>query len=289
MPSSIQKIAGARALIARLKKRAKTVENHYRRFKGPDDVVDWPKDTESAAIEQIIRELSQEILGTDDIAPALWRAASPFAHDIQKPYTREQRGPDRSNEEGQANYERAEAEFFRGIQLWCDHTDDFLEYLSGNRAAEAPAVQLATLTESQPEGPVYDVAISFAGEDRETARKIAEAIRQSGRRVFYDEYEKASLWGRDLYSHLSNVYKNKARFCLILISKHYKAKLWTRHELRSAQARAFSESEAYILPLRIDDTEIDGILPTTGYLHVNENTIEDIAATIQQKLNATSA
>jgi hypothetical protein len=286
MPSSIQKIAGARQLTARLKKRAKTVENHYLRLNGPDDAVDWPKDTEIAAIEQVIRELCQEVLGTDEISPALWSQGRPFALEIQKPYTREARDQNRSQQDAQADYQRSEAEFFRGIQLWCDHTDDFLEYLSGNQAAEAPTQQPSPSSEARKlEGLVYDVAISFAGEDRETARKIAEALRDAGRRIFYDEYEKASLWGRDLYSHLSNVYKNKARFCLILISQHYKAKLWTRHELRSAQSRAFSESEEYILPLRIDDTEIDGILPTTGYLHMRDSSLDDIIATIQQKLD----
>lgn len=291
MPSSIQKLAGARVLTARLKKRAKSVEDRFHGLRGPQYVVDWPKDTESLAIEQIVRELAQEILGTDDIPPALWSAGRPFALEIQKPYIAARKSaPFTNNADDQAAYERTEAEFFRGVQLWCDHTDDFLDYLSGYQACEAPAHSAAPNVVAQPpESLIYDVAISFAGEDRETARKIAEALRENGRRVFYDEYEKASLWGRDLYSHLSNVYKNKARFCLILISKHYKAKLWTKHELRSAQSRAFAESEDYILPLRMDDTEIDGILPTTGYLHIKDNSVEEIALTIQHKLDAKPA
>ncbi|NRA14951.1 MAG: TIR domain-containing protein [Oceanospirillaceae bacterium] len=285
MQSSIQKISGARALTTRLKKRAKTVERHYLGLNGHDDFIDWPKDAEIAAIEQVVRELSQEILGTDNIAPALWQEGRPFALEIQRPYTREARGPDRSNSEGQANYERAEAEYFRGFQLWCDHTDDFLEYLIGNQAAGSTASPSMQVPRNESNGLEFDVAISFAGEDRVTARKIAKLLRDNRRRVFYDEYEKASLWGQDLYSHLSNVYKNKARYCLILISKYYKDKLWTKHELQSAQARAFSEDQVYILPLYIDDTELEGILPTTGYLHVEQNSIEDIVEAIEQKLD----
>ena len=30
-------------------------------------------------------------------------------------------------------------------------------------------------------------------------------------RVFYDEYERAELWGKDLYSHLDEVYRRSAR------------------------------------------------------------------------------
>jgi len=94
----------------------------------------------------------------------------------------------------------------------------------------------------------YDVALSFAGEDRAVADSIAETLRAMGVSVFYDEYEKADLWGKNLYDHLSDVYRKRARFCLMLLSKHYAAKQWTNHERQAAQARAFSENQEYILP-----------------------------------------
>jgi hypothetical protein len=60
----------------------------------------------------------------------------------------------------------------------------------------------------------YDVAISFAGEQRTEAEAIADCLRKNGIKVFYDRYEQADLWGKDLYEHLSDVYQKKARFCL---------------------------------------------------------------------------
>src|SRR5205085_12067611 len=36
-------------------------------------------------------------------------------------------------------------------------------------------------------------AISFAGEDRPQAERIAKALKKAGVRVFYDQYEQASL------------------------------------------------------------------------------------------------
>jgi hypothetical protein len=39
----------------------------------------------------------------------------------------------------------------------------------------------------------YDFALSFAGEDRKDAEKLAECLRRNKIRVFYDEYEKAEL------------------------------------------------------------------------------------------------
>jgi hypothetical protein len=83
----------------------------------------------------------------------------------------------------------------------------------------------------------YDIALSFAGEDRKPVKRLAKMLDATGVRVFYDEYEKAALWGKDLYQHLQSVYRDKARYCVIFASKAYAAKLWTRHELKQAQSR----------------------------------------------------
>ena len=44
---------------------------------------------------------------------------------------------------------------------------------------------------------------------------------------------------RDPNDHLIDVYQNKARFTIIFCSKHYAKKLWTNHERKAAQAKAF--------------------------------------------------
>ena len=105
-----------------------------------------------------------------------------------------------------------------------------------------------------------------------------------GLNVFYDKYEKSTLWGKNLYTYLSDVYQHKARYCVVFLSQHYAAKLWTNHEREAAQARAFSENEEYILPVRLDDTKIPGIPPTVAYLSWPPETAETIADAIVEKL-----
>src|SRR5262249_28681854 len=135
----------------------------------------------------------------------------------------------------------------------------------------------------------YDVAISFAGEDRSYAEQIAEMLRSSQVRVFYDMYEQATLWGKDLYAHLNDVYGKKARYCIVLLSSHYARKLWTNHERQSAQARAFQQQEEYILPVKLDDTSIPGIHPTTGYIDLRQITVERLVELLLEKLNKAGA
>lgn len=134
----------------------------------------------------------------------------------------------------------------------------------------------------------YDVALSFAGEDRSYAESVAEALRARGIRVFYDRYEQAGLWGKDLYVHLDDVYRKKARYCLMFLSKNYAAKVWTSHERRAAQARALNESEEYILPIRLDGTEVEGLQPTISYIDAAEVTAARLAQLVADKLNPPS-
>jgi hypothetical protein len=121
-------------------------------------------------------------------------------------------------------------------------------------------------TTERPRAFEYDVALSFAGEDRGHAEAIAELLKDRGVRVFYDLFEQAALWGKDLYQHLQTVYRDQARFCVIFVSAAYAKKLWTRHELQQAQARALTENAEYILPVRLDQTALPGLNFTIGYL-----------------------
>ena len=74
----------------------------------------------------------------------------------------------------------------------------------------------------------------------------------------------------------------------MFISADYAMKAWTNHQRRSAQARAFQENEEYILPVRFDDTEIPGMLPTTGYVEAEKVTPRELCKMIQEKLAAVS-
>ena len=83
----------------------------------------------------------------------------------------------------------------------------------------------------------YDVALSFAGEDRTYVEQVAHELNGKGIKVFYDMFEEANLWGKDLYVYLTDLYRDRARFTVMFISKAYTEKLWTDHERKAAQAR----------------------------------------------------
>ena len=132
---------------------------------------------------------------------------------------------------------------------------------------------------------IYEVAISFAGTERESARGLAETLKAKGVSVFFDELYPEKLWGSDLVKYLASVFEKESRYCVIFVSKDYKERAWPNHELRSAQARALEDRGGYILPIQVDDTKLDGLPSTIGYLPIADG-IEKIAKILIAKLRS---
>lgn len=113
----------------------------------------------------------------------------------------------------------------------------------------------------------YDVAVSFAGEDRAQVAALVSALEFRGVEVFYDFNESARLWGKDLEVELARIYAQEARFLVLCLSKSYPVKDWTRFELDIGARAAKKRPAEYLLPLRLV-SELDpivGLKDSIGY------------------------
>jgi hypothetical protein len=71
---------------------------------------------------------------------------------------------------------------------------------------------------------------------------------------------------------------------VVFVSEEYKTRKWTNHELRSAQAKALElKGEEYILPVKVDATDLDGLPANVGYVEISLG-IEKIAQLLLKKL-----
>ena len=131
---------------------------------------------------------------------------------------------------------------------------------------------------------IYDVALSFAGEQRPYVRQLATALSMHGLSVFFDEFREAEMWGKDLGDYLDLIYRKQSRFVVMCVSKEYREKAWTTHERKSALAAAIESDTEKVLPLRFDDTELPGLRSTTAYLDANRQSPAAVAALLIQKL-----
>jgi hypothetical protein len=154
--------------------------------------------------------------------------------------------------------------------------------------ASAPSARPRISPRSRTPRPVpqqtYDIALSFAGEDRAYVQEVAHGLEQACVAVFYDEFEKAALWGKNLVDHLADIYQNRTRYVVMFISEAYVSKAWPTHERQHAQARALLAKEEYILPARFDDTDVPGLTNTVGHIDLRTHTAEQLVDVLLKKL-----
>ena len=110
-------------------------------------------------------------------------------------------------------------------------------------------------------GRRWDVALSFAGAQRDYVEQVAQALKARGVRCFYDADEQVRLWGTHLAEELPRIYAREAAVVVVFVSADYAGRDWTRLERRAAFSRAVGEAGVYVLPARFDDSELPGLLP----------------------------
>lgn len=132
----------------------------------------------------------------------------------------------------------------------------------------------------------YDVALSFANEDRDIAEAFASLLADRDIKVFQDEYTAGStdLWRKDPVAHLVNLCARKARYCVMLLSKQYFLTKWTEAERTAVKERALRDADEYILPIRLDDNEVPGSSEVTGYHDLHRHSMESIVDFLEQRL-----
>ncbi|MGW6376141.1 TIR domain-containing protein [Rhodococcus sp. NPDC055112] len=121
----------------------------------------------------------------------------------------------------------------------------------------------------RPSDYKYDLAVSFAGEQRTFVEAVVRGVNVPEGRVFYDADFQAELWGEELTEVFTDIYSKSTRYVVMFISKEYADKEWTRLERRAALAKRLSTQGAYILPVLLDTTQLDevaGLLKSIGYL-----------------------
>jgi hypothetical protein len=157
---------------------------------------------------------------------------------------------------------------------------------------ESRDVTMVRTAFSQPAGATkvrsdlkpYEIALSFAGEDRALVEGIAKLLDSGGIKVFYDRFEEVSMWGKDLTAHLADIYESRAKYCAMFVSVPYVSKAWPRLERQHALSRALIEKREYILPIKLDESEVPELPPTIAYLDARDLSPAQIAQKLREKV-----
>ncbi|MFD6608670.1 TIR domain-containing protein [Micromonospora chalcea] len=138
----------------------------------------------------------------------------------------------------------------------------------------------------------YDVAVSFAGEQRAYAERFVRACEGLGLKVFYDRNMTTELWGRNLILEFRKTYGGaQPRFFVPFISNEYLVKPYPKDEFNAALEQAQQRPDVYILPVLVGDVSVPRELlgPAIAYLQADDHSPAELADRLAAKLKETRA
>lgn len=139
----------------------------------------------------------------------------------------------------------------------------------------------------------FKVAFSFAGEQRELVRSIAEAVERllGPDSVFYDDWYEHLIAGDDADLRLQEIYSKRAKLVVPCISERYGGKPWTLAEYRAIRALQMELSASpdrnavyRVLPLRVGDGEVKGMMFNAVCPDVRQKPVAQTAELIVNRL-----
>ena len=122
----------------------------------------------------------------------------------------------------------------------------------------------------------YDVALSYASEQRIYVEAVYFHITSKGLSAYYDQVHQSELWGTNLREYLRQIFYFRSKWCIMFISNEYVAKMWPNFEREIIVSRQSAEGE-YLLPVRFDDSIVPGLDPDLGYRNANKVTPKELA------------
>lgn len=131
----------------------------------------------------------------------------------------------------------------------------------------------------------YDVSFSFAEEDNAFVQEVANHLKRRNPNYYYYKEDLVKNWGKDLEKYLAPIYRRQSRLCVVFVSAAYRDKVWTKFEFENANEKAKRNFLEYILPFKLDDTELPKIPSTTKYLTSKEIAAKELADAICRKID----
>ncbi|MES2773887.1 MAG: TIR domain-containing protein [Bacteroidota bacterium] len=102
----------------------------------------------------------------------------------------------------------------------------------------------------------FDIALSFAGENREIAEEIAYTLRLLDYEVFYDRLYEDNYLGSSWGKEFERIFTNDSKYVVCLLDINHKNKIWPTFE-RECFTEKVQLNE--VIPIFLDDTKFVGI------------------------------
>ena len=135
----------------------------------------------------------------------------------------------------------------------------------------------------------FDFAISFSGECRGRAERLAGLLEARGAVVFYDRSFLGHLLGKRIDDEFAWLFGAATRYFVPFVSAGYKNTPWPQYEWSVANQEAERRQHEFIVPLRVDDSRLFGLPDTVSYLDLRELALDHVADILIRKLDGAKA
>ena len=132
----------------------------------------------------------------------------------------------------------------------------------------------------------FDVALSFPGGTRDYVKSIAEELERilGPDTFFYDDKYTAQLARPSLDKLLEDIYCHRSKMVVVFLSKEYEKKKWCGIEFRVVKEIIMEKEYKRVMFVKLDESDIQGVLKTDGYIDARKYSPRDIARLIQQRV-----
>ncbi|UCG66682.1 MAG: toll/interleukin-1 receptor domain-containing protein [Deltaproteobacteria bacterium] len=92
-------------------------------------------------------------------------------------------------------------------------------------------------------------------------------------KVFFARSENVYLFGKSLTSEIQYIFGPDTKFVVPIISKNYAKKRWPKYEFKTAKKEEPRRRFEFILPIRLDDVNLNGLKEDIVYIDLRKEGI----------------
>ena len=130
----------------------------------------------------------------------------------------------------------------------------------------------------------FDVALSFAGAQRDFAKRLRNELRRLQLKVFFDEDFEHEMLGTDGQDYLRRVYGRESRLCVVLVSPDYDKRAWTRLERETIQGRELRGDTGALIPVLVDAYHPEWLPVGRIYYDASRRSLAQLARVLERRL-----
>lgn len=130
----------------------------------------------------------------------------------------------------------------------------------------------------------YDVAVSYASEERPYVERVVRYLQMDGLKVFFAPDVQESLIGENMLEVFYPVYKRESMFVAAFVSEAYLKKDYTRQEADIALFRSKEEKRNCLIPIYFGKARLEALNRDINYLSADKQTENAVAYYIKEKV-----